>query len=310
MRGELLERGALDRLARLLVRRRSGAAARERREVDDPLRRGLDGHDPERLRGRSALQVRCRGVGGQARRLLAVLRDGICERGTLAELEHEVAARRAQRLVDAGQHAAKAVGAVRREEAQPLVSRSGTGKAGTSAIGRLRRAYAAAAGAELAQRPVERLAAQHRRARFLELAEARVEPDRERMRLEEPVAEAVNGRDPGAVEVAREIRPPALAQRGPDAGAELARRLARVRDDEDRVDVEAVVADGADVALDEHRGLARARAGGDEDAARRLDRGELLVVEAARGFERRHWRGTRQIVQRSHHDGHPSPFGS
>ena len=83
-------------------------------------------------------------------------------------------------------------------------------------------------------------------------------------------------RDPGAVELAREVVPAALREGGADPRPQLAGGAARVRDDEDRVDVEAALADRADDPLDEHGRLAGAGAGGDEDLARRLDRGELL----------------------------------
>ena len=167
------------------------------------------------------------------------------------------------------------------------------------------------AGAELLQRPLERLAAENRRTGVLELAEAWIEPRSERMRAQEPVAEAVDGRDPRAVELAREIVSPALVERSPNAAAELARRLPRVRDDQDRLDVDAAVADRADVALDEDRGLPRAGTGRDEHRALGFDGGELLVVQRARRvLDDGHARATRHIGQRSHHDGHPSPFGS
>ena len=78
-------------------------------------------------------------------------------------------------------------------------------------------------------------------------------------------------RDPRAVELAREVVAAALGERGADARAQLAGRAPRVGDDEDRVDVEPAVADRAHEALDEHRRLAGARAGGDEDLAGRLD---------------------------------------
>ena len=78
-----------------------------------------------------------------------------------------------------------------------------------------------------------------------------------------------------------------------------------VRDHEHRVDVEALVADRADEALDEHGRLAGARAGGDEDRAARLD-GRGCCSGSADG----HARATRHIVQRSHHAGHSPPFGS
>ncbi len=53
--------------------------------------------------------------------------------------------------------------------------------------------------------------------------------------------------------------------------------------------------------LDEHGRLAGAGAGRDEHLARRVDGGALLGV---------HDRSIRHIVQRSHHAGHASPFGS
>ena len=74
---------------------------------------------------------------------------------------------------------------------------------------------------------------------------------------------------------------PRATQRGTDPRAQLRRRLPRVGDHEDRLDVEAVVADGAHEPLDEHGGLPRPGAGGDEDLAVRLDRGQLLLVHHA-----------------------------
>jgi hypothetical protein len=56
-------------------------------------------------------------------------------------------------------------------------------------------------GAERRQRLVEGLSGEDRRLRLVELAEARIEPGLERIGLQQPVAEAVNGRDPGAVEL-------------------------------------------------------------------------------------------------------------
>jgi hypothetical protein len=111
----------------------------------------------------------------------------------------------------------------------------------------------------------------------------------------------VDRRDPRAVELAREVGAAALGQRVADARAQLAGRAPRVRDHEDRVDIEAAVAHGADEPLDEHGGLARARARGDEDLAGRLDRCDLLLVHA---------RGTRHIGHRSHQAGQSPPFGS
>ncbi len=75
----------------------------------------------------------------------------------------------------------------------------------------------------------------------------------------------------------------------------------RVGDDEQRVDVEALVADRAHEALDEHGRLAGAGARGDEDAPAGLDRGGLLGIHA---------RPTRHIDHSWHHAGHSPPFGS
>ena len=171
------------------------------------------------------------------RGLLAKGDDRIRERRALSELQHEVAPRRAQRLVDPGEHAPQPVRAIGREEPQPLL---------------------VATRAELLERALERLSAQDRGARILELPEPWVEADREWMRLQEPVAEAVNGGDPRAVERSREVGPVALDERRSNARAQLPGRLARVRDDEYRVHVQAAFADRSDVALDEHRRLAGA----------------------------------------------------
>ena len=288
-RRELLERRALDRLARRLVRSGSRSAALERGEVDDPLRRRLLGRHPQGLRGVAALR-RGRGVVRDERRcLLAKSRDRIGEARPLSELEVELAAGRPERLVDAGQHPPEAVGPIRGEEPEALGIR---------------------VRAEGPQGTVERLASQHRRARILELAEAGIQADREGMRLQEAVAEPVDRRDPRTVELAREIVPAPSDERRANPRPELPRGLARVRDDEDRVDVDPPLAYGTDVALDEHRRLPRAGARGHEDGALGLDGGELLVVQAPGDLDHRHALATLHMGQRSHHAGHPSPFGS
>ncbi len=92
-------------------------------------------------------------------------------------------------------------------------------------------------------------------------------------------------RDPRAVELAREVVAAAVGQGSANPRAQLARSAARVGDHEDRVDVEPALCDRADDALDEHRRLARAGAGGDEHLSPRLDRGKLLLVQVVRA----HW---------------------
>ena len=99
----------------------------------------------------------------------------------------------------------------------------------------------------------------------------------------------------------RRSRGSSRSRRGADPRAQLAGCAPCVRDHEDGVDVEPALADAADEPLDEHRGLARPGAGGDEDLPGRLDGRTLLLVHA---------RGTRHIGQRSHHAGHSPPFGS
>ena len=158
-------------------------------------------------------------------------------------------------------------------------------------------------GAERLERAVERLAAEHGAVLVVELVEARVDPDRERVRAKQPAQK------PWMVEIhapsssRARSGAPALDERGADARAQLAGRLARVGDDEHRLDVEALVADGADEPLDEHRRLARCRRRPRRTPRRAPRRRELLLVHA-------HARATRHIVQRSHQVGHSPPFGS
>ncbi len=283
---ELVERRLLDDLARLLVRRGALAAAHlVRGEVEQAVRGRRACEEVEHPRSVRALELGRARVGGEAARRVAERLDPLGERCPLAELEHELAACRAQRLVHADQHPAQCSGPVRREQLQAL---------------RL------LAGAELVERLRERLAGEHGRLRAVELAEARVEPRLERVGAKQARAEAVDGRDPGAVELAREVVASALAQLAPDARTQLTRGLARVRDHEDRADVDPAVADRADEPLDEHGGLAGAGARREEDATVGLDRCLLLRVRG----ERAHGRRILHIGQSWHHCGHSPPRGS
>ena len=99
---------------------------------------------------------------------------------------------------------------------------------------------------------LERLAAEHPRLAVVEHTEAGVEPGRERIRLQQPVAEAVDRRDPGAVELTGEVVSAAVEQLAPDPPPQLARGTLGVRDHEHGVDVEALVADRVREPLDEH----------------------------------------------------------
>src|SRR5581483_7378056 len=101
---------------------------------------------------------------------LAQLLDALIELGAVADAQHELAARGAERLVDAGEHPAQPCSSVRREELQAVLL---------------------PARAELGERTLERLAAEHRRLRVVQLAEARVEAGGEGVGLQQPQAEAV-----------------------------------------------------------------------------------------------------------------------
>ena len=165
------------------------------------------------------------------------------------------------------------------------------------------------AAAELGQRRREGLCAQHARLALVEHPEPRIDTGRRGIGAEQPVTEAVDGRDPGAVELAGEIGAPRLQEPRPDARAQLAGRPLGEGDDENRVDVDASL-DRAQEALDDDRRLAGAGARGDEHRARGVDGRRLLRIRCLRLQHGAHGRLTRQIGPRSHHDGHAPPFGS
>ena len=275
---ELVECGLLEPVAGAAERSGAVAGRRQQGEVEQLLR--IRRRQSERGVRSGELLVGHVGIRGERRGGGVQLGEPLGHARHLAELEPQLPARRAQRLVDAREHPPQPLRAVRREQAKAL---------------------AVARRAERRQRALEGLAADHRAVLLVQLAEARVDADRERVRAQQARAEAVDRRDPGAVEPAREVGPAAAVQRGADARAQLARRLARVRDHEHRLDVESLLADGAHEALDEDARLPGSRARGDEDLSLGLDGGELLRV---------HGRSTRHIAQRSHHEGHVPPFGS
>ena len=253
----------------------------------------------EHVARRSPLQLGRLLVGGERFRLGQQLGESVVEALAHARLELELAPGRAQRVVDADEHRAQAAGPVGREQL-PAVGLVG--------------------GAELLQGGVEGLALQHPRLRLVEHAEPRIDARGQRVGGEEPAAEAVNRRDPGAVEVTGEIGTVELEQARADPGAQLAGGAVGVGDHEQRVDVEAVVDDRAGESLDEDGRLAGAGARGDERRAACLDRGLLLRVRAALTLIAQrpatwpgvaaHGRSLRHIRQRSHQPGQSPPRGS
>src|SRR5262249_34933537 len=205
--------------------------------------------------------------------------------GRRGDGEVELAPCRTQRLVDAGQHPPQPIASVGREQLEPLRIVSG---------------------AELGERLAERLRPEHRRLRLVELAEVRIETGSERIRTQEPGAEAVDRRDPGAVELPGEVVPPTIRERRTDPRPQLARGPARVRDYENRVDVEPALCARPPPLPHEPGRLAGAGAGRDKALPPRLDRGKLLAVQLVAA----HARSIRQTVQRSHQAGHSPPRGS
>src|SRR5215217_4663042 len=73
--------------------------------------------------------------------------------------------------------------------------------------------------AELLERGAEGLAADHTPLAVVEDTEARVDPGGEGVRLQQPVAEAMNRRDPRGVEITCEVVAAELLQPLPDAAA-------------------------------------------------------------------------------------------
>ena len=213
------------------------------------------------------------------------LRQALLEPRLHGHLDPQLEPGRAQRLVHAGEHPSQPAAAVRREQPQSCL----------------------VVAAELLERGPEGLAAEHTALAVVDHAEARVDPGRERVCLQQPVAEAVDGRDPRGVELAREVVAAELEQALADPAAQLAGGALGVGDHEDRVDVHALLADRAAEALDDHRRLAGPGARRDEDDALLLDRAELLAIH---GLDGAHDRFTRHIGQSSHQVGQEPPRGS
>src|SRR5215218_1592407 len=196
------------------------------------------------------LQVADRPLVAGGARVRTELLEPLAELRRLARVDPQLEPGRAQGLVDAGEHPAQPPSAVGGEQPQARL----------------------VVAAELLERRPEGLAAEHAALAVVEHAEARVDPGRERVRLQQPAAEAVNGRDPRAVQLPFEVVPAELVQPPADPTAQLAGRTLGVGDHEQRVDVEPALADGLAKALDDHSRLAGPRARGDEDNAALLDR--------------------------------------
>ncbi len=256
-RRELLECDRVHVLARIAERRRTHAADGRGRQLDQALREARRLKEIEDVGRRVFLRLRGPGIQQQRIDLAAQFGDRVVEALAHGWDECQIEACGAQRVVDADEHLAEPGGLVGGEEL-PAVGLVG--------------------GAERLQGRVEGLALQHPRLRLVEHAEPGIDARCERVRGQEPAAEAVDRRDPGAVEVAREIGPLELEQAGSDPRPQLAGGAVGVGDDEQGVDVEAVDDHGAGEALHEDGRLAGACAGGDERRSARVDRCLLLGV--------------------------------
>ena len=281
-RCELVQRSLLHQAARLFVRCGPLAAQLQIAEVEETVRGRIRLEVGERLTRRLALCLTGPSVLREAASRFAELVHPVGEARLLAELQDELAPGRPERLVDAREHPPQSVGSVHGKQPEP--SRVVVGAEGRQGRG-------------------ECFSAQDSSLALVEHTKARVDAGRERMGAKQPMTEAVDGRDPRAVELARQIGTSALDQARADPAAQLARRLLGVRDHEDRLDVDSLVAHGAREALDEHLRLARARARGHEHEPARLDSRLLFRVEI-------HARLIRHIEKSSHHVGQSPPFGS
>ena len=283
--GELLERRRDDGVARLREARGARAAhlqVAERRGAAREASTHRAGRAPPGRRHAAARSPPGRRRGTSAASRTPSTRSPSAARGT--RLENELSTRRAERRVDLDEHPPETVRAVGRQEL-PAVGLVG-GAERSSADVNASAWSTSACGSSSTRKPGSIPAA-----RGYVPSSRRQKP----WIVETQAPSSSSARSGRA----------ALDEAGPDPCAKLAGRPLRVRDDENRVDVEAVVDHGADEALDEHRRLAGARAGGDEHGAVRLDRGALLVVRG-----RPHGRSLRHMRQRSHQCGHSPPLGS
>src|SRR5205814_4373369 len=106
---DAVERRLLDAAPRLLVGRAALAADAELAQVEQAIRVPDLAEEVEQLARSQALGLRRGGVvgealGGDAELFDALVERGCPRRGSLPELEHELAAGGAERLVDADQH--------------------------------------------------------------------------------------------------------------------------------------------------------------------------------------------------------------
>ena len=122
------------------------------------------------------------------------------------------------------------------------------------------------------------------RAGGVEDREIGVEPRGQRVGAQQAGAEAVEGADEGSLGVPRLLAPAQLEQALAHARAQLARGALGERDREHGRRGDAVVADGLDEALDEHRGLPAPGRGREQDRPVALSDGPALLGRELRAL--------------------------
>ena len=211
-RCERVERGLLERAATRLVRRLA-LAAEERSERSS--RSSGAGDRPSRPRRLPRVRPRSRRVVDEA-------------------------LRRPPQLLERRQRSVGSCAARARVASRP----SATSRRRRSASGAGRPCHRSRAGAGgRGRRPsrtrragLEALAPQHPALAVVEDAETGIEPRGKRVRTQQPEAEAVDGRDPGAVELTGELIAAERSEARPDPAAELGRGPLGIGDREHRVD--------------------------------------------------------------------------
>ena len=136
---------------------------------------------------------------------------------------------------------------------------------------------------------------EHRRPMFIQQQKLRIDPGLNRKLAQQPRAETVNRGDYSTVQGAFVIQPPLSLSAGCDLQnvieslsqtlAHLVRGPIGERDGHDLIDVQQVLAQNVQVALDQHSRLARTRPGGHRDVlAELVGGGGLFRFEFARLF--------------------------
>ena len=181
-RRQLVECRLFDCTTCFFVRGAAFSAYAQVVEVEEPIGPRFRFDDGQRFLRSRAIGLAQPAVADEAARRLTGFFEPGGETWSLAELEQELAAGGAQRLEHSDEHPPEICRAVNGEQTQTL------------------RVLVCA---ERVERGLERFAAQHATLAVVEHSETRIDTRREWMRAEQPVTEAVDGRNPCAIELTR-----------------------------------------------------------------------------------------------------------